>query len=97
MAWRAAGRARAAIWGRVSPWSGVWSSATERSGKPIASAVDRAETDSGPTTTRTTGTPSSSHEMASRELREVHVAQSPTAMTRAAYLAAMAAAHRKGS
>ena len=94
---RAAGEARAAIWDWLDPKSGARSSATARSRKPVASAVDRADADSGPTTTRATGTPSSSHEMASRELREVHVAQSPTAMTNAAYLAAMAAAHRKGS
>lgn len=75
----------------------MWNSATARSGKPIASAVERADTESGPTAMRTAGRPSSSHEVASRELREVQVAQSPTAITSAAYLAAMAAAHRKGS
>lgn len=75
----------------------MWNSATAKSGKPIASAVDRADTESGPTAIRAVGTPSSSHEMASRELREVQVAQSPTAITRAAYLAAIAVAHRKGS
>lgn len=72
-------------------------SAIARLVKPNASAVERAVIASGPVATMAAGTPSASHEMASRELRDVHVAQSPAAITKAACWAAIAFAQRKGS
>ncbi len=57
---------------------------TGRSGIPAARAVSIAMASKGPLTIRTVGIPSRSTSMRSRTLREVHVAQSPTATTSAA-------------
>lgn len=55
-----------------------------RAGMPAARAVSTAMGASGPLTISTVGTPNRSTSMRSRTLRDVQVAQSPTATTNAA-------------